>query len=389
MVDVPARSVTRRVRERRGSRRVSGGVEEERKERATRSSSFRADVDATRKPGGADAGAGGSGGGTSGHAWDVHLEHLNAEGAPQAAHAAYPARILGASRVPVFGSTAGCADSRSLPARRVSTRRPFPHDVSGHARDAYPRAGVRDGSRRASREVTGFARRGRRHDIIVHRETRQIIIDVSRKPEERGERFTVRGRGENRVLRKARVVTNATGGARRETTLLTLSRKRHTRETTFPSRLVRARPIPTDVSYGRSSFSSRRAPRTRDSRLRVDDGHLDLDTGLDGDGGDLLDDVRGEWRSIRRLWMRSWKRSQVLVPSPRGDLRTVRRRVLVGMRTGPFTLRRFSLAPRIGIRAHLLEVGHVLGGERDANAVHALLDSLFFAGAGRLGEQTA
>jgi hypothetical protein len=164
-------------------------VEEERKERATRPSSFRADVDATRKPGGADAGAGGSGGGTSGHAWDVHLEHLNAEGAPQAAHAAYPARILGASRVPVFGSNAGCADSRSLPARRVSTRRPFPHDVSGHARDAYPRADVRDGSRRASREVTASARRGRRHDIIVHRETRQII-DVSRKPEH-GERRTV------------------------------------------------------------------------------------------------------------------------------------------------------------------------------------------------------
>ena len=159
------------------------------KEKSARrgSSSFRADVDATRKPGGADAGAGGSGGGTSGHAWDVHLEHLNAEGEPQAAHAAYPARILGASRVPVFGSNAGCADSRSLPARRVSTRRPFPHDVSGHARDAYPRAGVRDGSRRASREVTASARRGRRHDIIVHRETRQII-DVSRKPEHYWER---------------------------------------------------------------------------------------------------------------------------------------------------------------------------------------------------------
>ena len=29
------------------------------------------------------------------------------------------------------------------------------------------------------------------------------------------------------------------------------------------------------------------------SCLRVDDGHLDLDSGLDGDGGDLLHDVRG------------------------------------------------------------------------------------------------
>ena len=41
------------------------------------------------------------------------------------------------------------------------------------------------------------------------------------------------------------------------------------------------------------------------------------------------------------------KRSQVLVPSPQGDLRVVMPRILVGMRTGPFTLRCFSLAPRI------------------------------------------
>ena len=54
------------------------------------------------------------------------------------------------------------------------------------------------------------------------------------------------------------------------------------------------------------------------------------------------------------------------------------------MRTGPFTLRRFLLGAADEIRAHLLEVRHALGGERDANAVHALLDSLFFAGAGRL-----
>jgi hypothetical protein len=45
--------------------------------------------------------------------------------------------------------------------------------------------------------------------------------------------------------------------------------------------------------------------------------------------------------------MRSWKRSQVLVPSPQGDLRTVSLRVFVGMRTGPFTLRSFYLAPRM------------------------------------------
>lgn len=37
----------------------------------------------------------------------------------------------------------------------------------------------------------------------------------------------------------------------------------------------------------------------------------------------------------------------VLVPSPQGDFLTVRRRTLVGMRTGPLTLRFFSLAPLI------------------------------------------
>ena len=41
------------------------------------------------------------------------------------------------------------------------------------------------------------------------------------------------------------------------------------------------------------------------------------------------------------------KRSQVLVPSPQGDLRVVMCSTLVGMRTGPFTFRCFSLAPRI------------------------------------------
>lgn len=45
--------------------------------------------------------------------------------------------------------------------------------------------------------------------------------------------------------------------------------------------------------------------------------------------------------------MRISKRSQVLVPSPQGDLRVVMRSTLVGMRTGPFTLSCLSLAPRI------------------------------------------
>merc|ERR1712212_140516 len=53
----------------------------------------------------------------------------------------------------------------------------------------------------------------------------------------------------------------------------------------------------------------------------------------------------GEGRSITRLWTRIWNLSQVLDPSPHGVLRVVMRRVLVGMRTGPLTLRLLSLAP--------------------------------------------
>jgi hypothetical protein len=45
---------------------------------------------------------------------------------------------------------------------------------------------------------------------------------------------------------------------------------------------------------------------------------------------------------MTRLCTRISQRSQVLVPSPQGDLRTVRRSTLVGMRTGPRTLRPFS-----------------------------------------------
>merc|ERR1719427_2229014 len=54
----------------------------------------------------------------------------------------------------------------------------------------------------------------------------------------------------------------------------------------------------------------------------------------------------GEWRSMTRLWILIWKRSQVLEPSPQGVLRVVIRRTLVGMRTGPFTFSCLSLAPR-------------------------------------------
>ena len=55
----------------------------------------------------------------------------------------------------------------------------------------------------------------------------------------------------------------------------------------------------------------------------------------------------GLCRSMRRLWMRIWKRSHVFEPSPHGVLRVVIRRILVGMRTGPFTFSSLSLAPRI------------------------------------------
>lgn len=98
-------------------------------------------------------------------------------------------------------------------------------------------------------------------------------------------------------------------------------------------------------------------------------GDLNLDTGLDVDD-DLLDDlswcvktidvlVRLSYRlratirawhgrratySMRRLWMRISKVSQVLEPSPQGVLRVVIFRVLVGRRTGPLTRRSLDLA---------------------------------------------
>jgi len=51
--------------------------------------------------------------------------------------------------------------------------------------------------------------------------------------------------------------------------------------------------------------------------------------------------------SMTRLWILISKRSQVLVPSPQGDLRVVMRKTLVGMRAGPLTLTPSSLAPRM------------------------------------------
>uniref|UniRef100_K3WYR3 Uncharacterized protein n=1 Tax=Globisporangium ultimum (strain ATCC 200006 / CBS 805.95 / DAOM BR144) TaxID=431595 RepID=K3WYR3_GLOUD len=54
----------------------------------------------------------------------------------------------------------------------------------------------------------------------------------------------------------------------------------------------------------------------------------------------------GACKSMMRLWMRISKRSQVLVPSPHGDLRVVKRKILVGRRTGPDTFKFLSTAPR-------------------------------------------
>lgn len=53
----------------------------------------------------------------------------------------------------------------------------------------------------------------------------------------------------------------------------------------------------------------------------------------------------GECRSKMRLWIRISKRSQVLVPSPQGDLRVTILSFLVGRRTGPDTFSFFSTAP--------------------------------------------
>merc|ERR1712189_114286 len=53
----------------------------------------------------------------------------------------------------------------------------------------------------------------------------------------------------------------------------------------------------------------------------------------------------GLCKSMSRLCILISKRSQVLDPSPQGVLRVVMGRVLVGRRTGPFTISFFSLAP--------------------------------------------
>lgn len=245
---------------------------------------------------------------------DVHFEHLNAEGAPQAAQAAYPARILGASGPEVFDSNEGCADSRSLLARRVSTRRPFPHDVSGHARDPYPRAGVRGGSRRASRDVTGTADR-RRDAIVVHRETSPVYI--GRSSVVVCERGAVTDATVRRTISRVTfsrtafkkigaapkgLVTNTTArlvlsGERREPQRT----EKHERTTKPSTSGPRNRPIPIR-ERNRSAFGGRVARLAHASTMVTSTstpGSMEMEV-------ICLTTSAGECRSIRRLWMRSW-----------------------------------------------------------------------------------
>jgi hypothetical protein len=59
------------------------------------------------------------------------------------------------------------------------------------------------------------------------------------------------------------------------------------------------------------------------------------------------------------------KKSQLLLPSPQGDLRVVMCNTLVGIRTGPFTFNRLSLAP-------LIKSAHTVIGSREESIDHVL-----------------
>lgn len=66
----------------------------------------------------------------------------------------------------------------------------------------------------------------------------------------------------------------------------------------------------------------------------------------------------GACRSMMRLWMRIWKRSHELVPSPQGVLRVVILRIFVGRRTGPATLSLWDSL--LKSRARFLSVAHTV-----------------------------
>ena len=92
-------------------------------------------------------------------------------------------------------------------------------------------------------------------------------------------------------------------------------------------------------------------------------------------------------RSITLLWILISRCSQVLVPSPQGDLRVVMRRNLVGIRTGPDTLtlllraRRLISEQTISLNflspenPTLLHSLNVCGSQSNTNAVHLLVDN--------------
>ena len=90
-------------------------------------------------------------------------------------------------------------------------------------------------------------------------------------------------------------------------------------------------------------------------------------------------------RSITLLWILISRCSQVLVPSPQGDLRVVMRRNLVGIRTGPETLtfllrarRLISEQTRLSVTtttSTLLHGLHVGRNQSNTNAVHLLVDN--------------
>merc|ERR1711879_986722 len=80
----------------------------------------------------------------------------------------------------------------------------------------------------------------------------------------------------------------------------------------------------------------------------------------------------GECRSITRLWMRIWKRSQVFEPSPQGVFLVVILRVLVGIHGG-LDFQVFILCSLDEISTHFFETFHVPGGQGDPNTVNGAL----------------
>lgn len=88
--------------------------------------------------------------------------------------------------------------------------------------------------------------------------------------------------------------------------------------------------------------------------------------------GSMLIDVicltisEGECKSMTLLWILIWNLSQVLEPSPQGVLRVVILKILVGIRTGPFTRSFCFLAASI-------KSAHTFSNERTLREVKVIL----------------